>query len=125
MNYKALYEKQKELYQHALRIPRSLGEWDAGMMTWKDKRFKLESEIKDLESEPDKQLYLLARLIAELHALTPSEPEDELRVSLEKAFDAGHESGSAAEFHGGHAIHEPDFEEWYNAYLKSKINTNN
>ena len=51
MNYKALYEKQKELYQHALRIPRSLGEWDAGMMTWKDKRFKLESEISALEQQ--------------------------------------------------------------------------
>ena len=56
MNYKALYEKQKELYQHAIRIPRSLGEWDAGMMTWKDKRFKLESEISALEQQISKEV---------------------------------------------------------------------
>ena len=50
---KQLIEKLKELYQHALRIPRSLGEWDPGMMIWKDKRYKLESELNDLESEDE------------------------------------------------------------------------
>jgi len=122
MNYKALYEKQKELYQHALRIPRSLGEWDAGMMTWKDKRFKLESEIKDLESEPDKQLYLLARLIAELHALTPSEPEDELREDL-KQYMTNLLYAAANE---GPTMGNPQFDKWVDeqldgidAYLKS------
>jgi len=53
---------------------------------------------------------------------TPSEPEDELREGLVKAFKAGREyqMGEYSECHGGHEHNKPNRKEWIDTYLYLK-----
>jgi len=80
----------------------------------------LESEISALKEAKDQYGYPLTEASNKVSSDEAKEPT--LREELYKAFQAGRnfQIGETHEYHGGNENEKPDFNEWYDEYLKTR-----